>query len=66
MVSRKIDQKLNKAGKEAIAHFTSGDEQRVLLLGLKRFTKMDALNTIALRRDIADYRFAENKFPFNF
>lgn len=57
---------INKAGKEAIAHFTSGDEQKVLLLGLKRFTKMDALNTIALRREIADYMIAENKYPFNF
>jgi len=38
----------------------------VLLLGLKRFTKMDALNTIELRREIADYMIAEDKFPFNF
>lgn len=59
-------EKINKAGKEAIAHFTKGDEQKVLLLGLKRFTKMDAINTIEMRREIADYMIAADKYPFRF
>ncbi len=57
-------EKVNKAGKEAIAAFTKGDEQKVLLMGLKRFTKMDAINTKELRREIADYMIDKNKYPF--
>ena len=57
-------EKVNKAGKEAIAAFTKGDEQKVLLMGLKRFTKMDAINAKELRREIADYMIEKNKYPF--
>ena len=35
--------KVNKSGKEAINAFAAGDEQRMMLLGLKRFTKSDAI-----------------------
>ena len=34
-----------KAGRDAIAAMTEGDEQRLLALGLKRFTKTDLVNT---------------------
>src|ERR1700743_2418659 len=40
---------INKAGKDAINAFTEGDEQRMMLLGLKRFTKVDAFNSKAAR-----------------
>lgn len=47
-------------GKEAIVSFAEGDEQRMLLMGLKRFTKYTHLpNVTALRTQIAD-RVAEN------
>ena len=55
---------VNQNAKEAIAAFTKGDEQRVMLMGLKRFTKMDLVNTKELRRSIADYVIAANKYPF--
>jgi alkylation response protein AidB-like acyl-CoA dehydrogenase len=57
-------EKVNVAGKEAIFSFTKGDEQKVLLMGLKRFTKIDGINPKELRREIADYMIAKNKYPF--
>lgn len=56
--------KVEVAAKEAIVSFTKGDEQKVLLMGLKRFTKPDFINTKELRRQVADYMIAEGKYPF--
>ena len=56
--------KVNKAGKEAINAFASGDEQRMMLLGLKRFTKTEPFNSKDARRRIADKLIAENKYTF--
>lgn len=57
--------KINAAAKEAIGSFTKGDEQKVMLMGLKRFTKMDLVDTRTLRREIADYMIAKGKYPFS-
>lgn len=56
--------KINAAAKEAIASFTSGDEQKVMIMGLKRYTKSELFNTKELRRKIADYMIAAGKYPF--
>ena len=56
--------KINSHGKEAITSFTKGDEQRVMLMGLKRFTKMDAYNTRDLRRAIAEVLIEKNEYAF--
>jgi len=56
--------KVNKAGKEAINAFAGGDEQRMMLLGLKRFTKTAPFNSKDARRRIADKMIAENKYPW--
>lgn len=53
---------VNKAGKEAINAFADGDEQRMMLLGLKRFTKMQPFNSKDARRRIADKMIADNKY----
>ncbi|MFN5358906.1 MAG: acyl-CoA dehydrogenase family protein [Bacteroidota bacterium] len=45
--------RINKNGKDAINGFASGDEQRMMLLGLKRFTKVAPFNTKDARRRIA-------------
>lgn len=55
---------VNKAGKEAINAFADGDEQRMMLLGLKRFTKTQPFNSKEARRRIADKLIAENKYPW--
>ena len=54
--------RVNKAGKEAINAFASGDEQRMMLLGLKRFTKAAPYNAKDARRRIADKLIAESKY----
>lgn len=56
---------VNDKGKEGIASFAEGDEQRMMLMGLKRFTKYTNLpNVIALRETIATKIIAENDYPF--
>jgi alkylation response protein AidB-like acyl-CoA dehydrogenase len=56
--------RIHKNGKDAINAFAEGDEQRMMLLGLKRFTKAEPFNTKDARRRIADRLIAENKYPF--
>jgi alkylation response protein AidB-like acyl-CoA dehydrogenase len=58
-----VDQ-VNKAGKDALHAFATGDEQRMMLLGLKRFTKTAPFNSKEARRRIADKMIAENKYCF--
>ncbi|MBS1564336.1 MAG: acyl-CoA dehydrogenase, partial [Bacteroidetes bacterium] len=54
---------INKHGKDAINAFAEGDEQRMMLLGLKRFTKVDPFNSKEAKRRIADKLEADNKYP---
>ena len=54
-----------KNGREGIVSFSEGDEQRMLLMGLKRFTKYaNYPNVIELRNLIAEKLKAENKYCF--
>jgi alkylation response protein AidB-like acyl-CoA dehydrogenase len=55
--------RINKAGKDAINAFAEGDEQRMMLLGLKRFTKVDPFNSKEAKRRIAGKLIADNKYP---
>lgn len=52
-------------GKEAINYFAEGDENRMMKMGLKRFTKYtNEPNTNALRKVIADQVIADNEYKF--
>ena len=46
--------RINKSGKDAINAFAEGDEQRMILMGLKRFTKAQPFNSKEARRRIAE------------
>jgi alkylation response protein AidB-like acyl-CoA dehydrogenase len=57
---------INQKGKEAIVSFAEGDEQRMMLMGLKRFTKYtNQPNVVALRTQIADKVAADNGYTFD-
>lgn len=56
---------ISKSAKEGIISFAEGDELRMMLMGLKRFTKYTNYpNVIALRNSIAEKVKAENKYCF--
>ncbi|WP_338874479.1 acyl-CoA dehydrogenase family protein [Spirosoma sp. SC4-14] len=57
-------EKINNAGRAAITSFADGDELRGMLMGLKRFTKIEPMNLKDARRQIADAMIAENKYIF--
>ena len=58
-------EKIGKAGREAIYAFAEGDDQRLLLMGLKRFTKyQEAVNPMRLRRDIAVQLLKEGSYKY--
>ena len=57
---------IDDKGKEAIVSFAEGDEQRMMLMGLKRFTKyVNFPNVIALRTQIADKVANDNGYTFD-
>ncbi|MAZ72212.1 MAG: acyl-CoA dehydrogenase [Flavobacteriaceae bacterium] len=56
---------VSQKAKEGIVSFAEGDEQRMMLMGLKRFTKYQNMpNVVALRNKIAEKVSAENTYPF--
>jgi alkylation response protein AidB-like acyl-CoA dehydrogenase len=56
--------KVNKSGKDAVNSFADGDEQKMILMGLKRFTKAEPFNSKDARRRIADKMIAEGKYCY--
>ena len=56
--------RINKNGKDAINSFSDGDELRMMLMGLKRFTKTEPFNAKEARRVVAAKLIAENKYCF--
>ena len=56
--------KIATYGKEALNSFGEGDELRMMLMGLKRFTKQDPFNPKAARQVVAEKLIAANKYCF--
>ncbi|MCB9046640.1 MAG: acyl-CoA dehydrogenase family protein [Chitinophagales bacterium] len=56
--------RINHSGKCAINAFADGDEQRMMLLGMKRFTKIAPFNTKEARRRIAKQLVDKGKYLF--
>ena len=58
-------QKIEMAARNTIAAMSEGDEGKMLLVALKRFTKNNSpVNTIKARQQIADTLIAANKYVF--
>ena len=56
---------ITQKGKEIVISFADGDEQRMMLMGLRRFTKYNNMpNIIALREMITAKLVAENEYCF--
>jgi len=56
--------KIALIGKEALNSYAEGDELRMMLMGLKRFTKQEAFNAKNARQLIAEKLVTENKYCF--
>jgi alkylation response protein AidB-like acyl-CoA dehydrogenase len=56
--------RINVNGRQGLAAFAEGDELRMMLMGLKRFTKYEMINTKNIRRKVADKLIAENGYCF--
>lgn len=57
-------EKAASAGKQAIVSFAEGDELRLMLMGLKRFTKIDPYNLKEARRKVAEHVIDKGEYPF--
>jgi len=55
--------RINKYGKDAINAFADGDEHKMMLLGLKRFTKVEPFNTKEARRRIVAKLRNDGRYP---
>ncbi|AMO19779.1 acyl-CoA dehydrogenase family protein [Flavobacterium columnare] len=56
---------VSQKGKEGIVSFADGDEQRMMLMGLRRFTKYTNMpNVVALRETITAKMIAENGYCY--
>lgn len=54
--------KVHKFGIDAINSFATGDEKMGMLMGMKRFTKIQGVNTVEMRRNIANQLIEANSY----
>ncbi len=58
-------ERVSQRAKQGIISFAEGDEQKMMLVGLKRYTKYDNYpNIIALQELVAEKVVSENTYPF--
>ncbi len=57
--------RINKAGKDALMAFVAEDELKMMLMGMKRFTKVAPLNTKETRQRIALKAIDKNEYCFS-
>lgn len=56
--------RVNKNAKDALMSFADGDELRMMLMGIKRFTKTQPFNVKNARRSVAEHLISANKYSF--
>lgn len=57
--------KIANWGQQAITRIAQGDEGRMMQMALRRFTKVEPLDTIELRRNIVDKMKEKNKYIYS-
>ena len=57
--------RIGKSAKDALNGFAEGDELRMMLIGVKRFTKVEPFNSKDARRRIADKMIEEKGYCFS-
>lgn len=57
-------EKINQSGKEALISFAEGDELKMMLMGLRRFTKVEPFNIKDARQNIAKKMIEANEYAF--
>ena len=56
---------IKRSATTGIVSFTEGDEQRMMLSGLRRFTRYNEYpNVVQLKSEIAEFLIKENKYSF--
>lgn len=55
---------IGRCGREAVYSYAEGDEQRAMIMGVKRFTKIEPFNIKETRRRIAQKLIDDNKYKF--
>jgi len=55
-------ERIELAGRQALCATSAGDDLRIQLGALKRFTKLEPVNQVALRRQIAAHLISENRY----
>ncbi len=56
--------RINKNGRDALNSFAEGDELRMMMMGIKRFTKTQPFNIKDARRNVAAKMISENKYCY--
>ena len=56
--------KINKSAKDAINAFAGGDEAKMMLMGLRRFTKIEGFNSKEARQQIAQRVIEAGEYNF--
>lgn len=54
--------KINKIGIDTVNYFAEGDEKQGMLMGMKRFTKVNPVNTVTARKRVAAKIIEDNKY----
>lgn len=57
--------RINKAGKDALMAFVEDDELKMMMIGLKRFTKVEPFNTKNARQRIATKLIEKNEYCYS-
>ena len=56
--------KINDSGRDALVSFAEGDELKMMLMGIKRYTKIEPFNIKESRRVVAQAVIDANKYCF--